>query len=110
MKISKRMVLSSIVCVLPLVVSALLYRQLPNQMPIHWNSVGEANGFIGKISEHGASPFLCLPFTWLLPLKPKMTNPNNTFRLLQRGFVFGPFRWLRSSLFLFLFLRRRDMD
>ena len=48
MKISKRMVLSSIVCVLPLVVSALLYRQLPNQMPIHWNSVGEANGFIGK--------------------------------------------------------------
>ena len=41
MKISKRMVLSSIVCVLPLVVSALLYRQLPNQMPIHWNSVGD---------------------------------------------------------------------
>ena len=35
-------------------------------------------------------------------LAAAMTNPNNTFRLLQRGFVFGPFRWLRSSLFLFL--------
>ena len=58
MKISKRMVLSSIVCVLPLVVSALLYRQLPNQMPIHWNSVGEAEmDLLEKYRSMGHPPF-----------------------------------------------------
>ena len=104
MKISKRMVLSSIVCVLPLVVSALLYRQLPNQMPIHWNSVGEANGFIGKNIGAWGIPLFMLAIHLVVAIKTENDKSK------QRGFVFGPFRWLRSSLFLFLFLRRRDMD
>ena len=48
MKIKKVLVLSSILCILPLIPGFLLYDELPVQMPIHWNSIGEANGFISK--------------------------------------------------------------
>lgn len=48
MKVNKQIVLSSILCILPLLVSVLLYNQLPGQMPIHWNKAGEANGYIPK--------------------------------------------------------------
>ena len=44
MKIKKVLVLSSILCILPLIPGFLLYDELPVQMPIHWNSIGEANG------------------------------------------------------------------
>ena len=77
MKISKRMVLSSIVCVLPLVVSALLYRQLPNQMPIHWNSVGEANGFIEKNIGAWGIPLFMLAIHLVVAIKTEMEMSRN---------------------------------
>ena len=48
MKTNRRILLSSALCLIPLAVSALLYRKLPEQMPIHWNSSGEPDGFLPK--------------------------------------------------------------
>ena len=85
MKISKRMVLSSIVCVLPLVVSALLYRQLPNQMPIHWNSVGEANGFIGK---NIGIPLFMLAIHLVVAIKTENDKSKQHLSVITKGLCF----------------------
>lgn len=74
MKVSKRMVLSSIVCVLPLVASVLLYKQLPDQMPIHWNSAGNANGFIGKNIGAWGIPLFMLAIHLLVTIKTEKDN------------------------------------
>ena len=85
MKISKRMVLSSIVCVLPLVVSALLYRQLPNQMPIHWNSVGEANGFIGKNIGAWGIPLFMLAIHLVVAIKTENDKSKQHLSVITKG-------------------------
>lgn len=69
MKISKRIVLSSLVCVLPLIVSALLYGQLPDPMPVHWNSTGEANGFVAKNIGAWGLPLLMLAVHLVVSVK-----------------------------------------
>ncbi len=69
MKISKRIVLSSIVCLLPLTVSARLYDQLPNRMPIHWNPIGEADGFIEKNIGAWGLPLLMLAIHLITAVK-----------------------------------------
>lgn len=88
MKISKRMVLSSIVCVLPLVVSALLYRQLPNQMPIHWNSVGEANGFIGKNIGAWGIPLFMLAIHLVIAIKTENDKSKQHLSVITKGLCF----------------------
>ena len=88
MKISKRMVLSSIVCVLPLVVSALLYRQLPNQMPIHWNSVGEANGFIGKNIGAWGIPLFMLAIHLVVAIKTENDKSKQHLSVITKGLCF----------------------
>ncbi|MDE7312311.1 MAG: SdpI family protein [Eubacterium sp.] len=45
---NRQWILSSILCLLPLFVSVLLYEKLPEQMAVHWNMAGEANGFLTK--------------------------------------------------------------
>ena len=88
MKMSKRMVLSSIVCVLPLVVSALLYRQLPNQMPIHWNSVGEANGFIGKNIGAWGIPLFMLVIHLVVAIKTENDKSKQHLSVITNGLCF----------------------
>ena len=88
MKISKRMVLSSIVCVLPLVVSALLYRQLPNQMPIHWNSVGEANGFIEKNIGAWGIPLFMLAIHLVVAIKTENDKSKQHLSVITKGLCF----------------------
>ena len=42
------MILSSLVILLPIGVGLLLWDQLPEQLPFHWNAAGEVDGWIGK--------------------------------------------------------------
>lgn len=46
--LNERLLVSSILCVLPIVIGLLMYDQIPETMPIHWDSQGNANGFMPK--------------------------------------------------------------
>lgn len=54
------LVLSSVVCLLPLLFSAAVYRDLPAQLAIHWNDTGVADGFLPKALGAFGLPFLML--------------------------------------------------
>lgn len=46
--LNKRLIVSLILCLLPIVIGLVLYDSIPEQMPIHWASSGAADGFIAK--------------------------------------------------------------
>lgn len=56
----KQWILSSMLCLLPLFVSAMVYQKLPEQMAVHWNMAGVANRFVPKAIGAWAIPVLLL--------------------------------------------------
>ncbi len=68
-------ILSTIVCLLPVLAGALLYNRLPDTMPIHWDLGGNANGwssrFMGAIGLPGILLVLNLLLPTILKLDPK---------------------------------------
>ncbi len=48
MKNKRTMIITSILCLLPEILSVILYQRLPEQIAVHWNSAGEINGYLPK--------------------------------------------------------------
>jgi uncharacterized membrane protein len=48
-KIDKTMLITTLVCLVPLILSAFLYGRLPDQIPIHFNLAGEADNYASKV-------------------------------------------------------------
>lgn len=44
----KLLIITTIICLLPLILSCILYEKLPTEIAVHFNSAGEANGFLPK--------------------------------------------------------------
>ncbi|NBK23417.1 MAG: DUF1648 domain-containing protein [Spirochaetia bacterium] len=47
-KIDKTMIITTSVCLLPVILSSFLYGRLPDQVPIHFNLAGEADNYASK--------------------------------------------------------------
>ena len=45
----KTRILTTLVCLLPLIAGAILYKDLPETMATHWNLQGEADGWSGRV-------------------------------------------------------------
>lgn len=45
----KTMVATTIVCLIPIIFGVFVYDKLPEQVAIHWNAVGNADGYANKI-------------------------------------------------------------
>ena len=48
MKNKRTMIITSILCLLPEILSVILYQRLPEQIAVHRNSAGEINGYLPK--------------------------------------------------------------
>ncbi len=48
MKNKRTMMITSVLCILPEILSVILYQRLPQQIAVHWNSAGEINGYLPK--------------------------------------------------------------
>ncbi len=59
------LVLSSLAILLPIPVGMILMNKLPEQIPIHWNIYGEADGYSGKAVFIFVLPLLMLALQWL---------------------------------------------
>lgn len=69
-----KLILSSLLVLLPLVVGLLLWNRLPEQVPMHWNAAGEVDGWGSRLMAVCAMPlfllaihWVCLVFTFLDP-------------------------------------------
>lgn len=44
----KNIIITSIICLLPMILSLILYNRLPDEVAVHWNSEGIADGYMHK--------------------------------------------------------------
>ena len=77
----KLLVITSIVILLPIVAGVILWNQLPQQMPSHWNAAGEIDGWSSKPFSVFGMPLILLAFHWLCVIAtgadPKKTNHSD---------------------------------
>lgn len=86
-KINKKLVLfTSILILLPSLVGCVFWNQLPEEIPTHFNLLGQADGYNHKMSAIFGLPTLMLLMYWLLLFlmikDPKSSNISSKIQLL----------------------------
>ena len=80
-KLWKTLLFTSIVILLPMLVGIILWNQLPEQIPVHWNAAGEVDGWAGKAFAVFGLSGLMLALHWLCVLgtaaDPKKANHSD---------------------------------
>lgn len=86
-KNSKMLIITSAVILLPILAGLILWNNLPEQMPIHWNVAGEVDGWCGKAVAVFGFPLLLLVFHWITVFTtladPKEQNHTGAIRVLR---------------------------
>ena len=74
----KALIITSIITLLPILAGVLLWNQLPDPMPTHWNAAGEIDGWSSKPFTVFGLPLILLAVQWLCTLgtgaDPKKNN------------------------------------
>ena len=64
----KVLILTTVVMLLPILAGLILWDQLPEQMPTHWNAAGEVDGWSGKAFAVFGLPLIMVAAQWLCML------------------------------------------
>ena len=64
----KVLLIASVVILLPMLAGLILWNQLPEQIPSHWNAVGEVDGWSSKPFAVFGMPLILLAAQWLCVL------------------------------------------
>ncbi len=83
----KTLIITSIVILLPILAGVILWNQLPEQIPTHWNAAGDVDGWSSKAFAVFGLPCIMLAFQWLCVLgtsaDPKKANhPEKVLHLV----------------------------
>ena len=74
----KVLIITTIVMLMPILAGLILWNQLPEQMPTHWNAVGEVDGWSSKAFAVFGLPLIMVAAQWLCMLgtaaDPKKNN------------------------------------
>ena len=74
----KVLILTTVVMLLPILAGLILWDQLPEQMPTHWNAAGDVDGWSGKAFAVFGLPLIMVAAQWLCMLgtaaDPKKSN------------------------------------
>ena len=74
----KVLIITSVIILLPILAGVILWDQLPEQMPTHWNAAGEIDGWSSKSFAVFGLPLILLAAQWLCLLgtgtDPKKNN------------------------------------
>ena len=88
----KLLLVTSLVILLPIAAGLILWNQLPEQMPTHWNAAGEIDGWSSKAFAVFGLPLMMLIFQWICVLgtsaDPKKANHSE--KVLHLIFWFIP--------------------
>jgi len=88
----KVLLIASIVILLPILAGLILWNQLPEQMPMHWNAQGDVDGWGSKLLAVFGMPLILLAAQWLCVLgtyaDPKRANHSE--KILQLVFWIIP--------------------
>ena len=83
----KTLIITSIIILLPILAGLIMWNQLPEQIPSHWNASGEIDGWSSKPFAVFGMPLILLAFQWLCVLgtsaDPKKENhPSKVVHLV----------------------------
>ena len=81
-------IITTIICLIPMLAGVILYNKLPDQIAIHWGANGEANGWAGKFVGIIVLPGILVLVNLIVPLllktDPKYSNiSDKTKKLIQ---------------------------
>ena len=82
----KLLIVTTIVILLPIVAGVVLWDQIPEEVPIHWNMQGEVDGWCGKTFAVFGLPLVLTALQWLMvfitSVDPKKQNQSEKMRAL----------------------------
>ncbi|MBP3665041.1 MAG: SdpI family protein [Tyzzerella sp.] len=74
----KKLIITSIVILLPILIGIILWNKLPDQVPTHWNAQGEVDGWSSKVFAVFGLPIVLFAVHWMCILvtsvDPKKQN------------------------------------
>ena len=88
----KILIITSIIILLPMIAGLALWKQLPQEIPFHWNAAGEVDGWASKPMAVFGTSALMLGFQWLAVIAT-LSDPkkqNHSQKVLQLIFWFIP--------------------
>ena len=95
MKMTKELkrtwILTTIVCLIPIIAGIMLYNQLPDQVVTHWDSAGNPNGWssklFGVIILPGILLIINILFPFLLRVDPRYSNLSEKVKCLLHWII-----------------------
>ena len=90
-KYRKTLIITTIITLLPVLAGIILWNELPEQFPIHFNAAGEVDGWSSKVVGVFVMPLILVAAQWLCALGSIKMDPkaNNL-----EGKVFGLVLWI----------------
>jgi uncharacterized membrane protein len=83
--------LTSLICLSPMLLAAILYGDLPNRIAVHWNVAGEANLYFPKWAAAFALPIALAAVNALIQVyiaaDPKISNISPAMILIRRWLI-----------------------
>lgn len=90
-KMSRTTVLTTIVCLIPVILGIILYPRLPETIVTHWDANGDPNGWssrmVGAVVFPGILVLVNLAFPLLLKTDPKYSNMNEKVKQLLHWII-----------------------
>ena len=92
MKINRKTwILSTVVCLIPIIVGIILYSRLPAQIPIHWDADGNVNGtagkFVGVIVLPGILVLVNAAMPFILSMDPRYQNIGEKLKIVLQWLI-----------------------
>ena len=76
-----KLIITSLVILIPILIGIVLWDKLPDQVPVHWNINGDVDGFATKAQAVFLMPLVLVAFQWICvlgtSLDPKKQNIND---------------------------------
>ncbi|WP_230203676.1 SdpI family protein [Bacillus massiliigorillae] len=85
------LVLTTVICFLPMILSIVLYNKLPDEIAIHWNNAGEPDNFAPKALAAFGLPILMAAINLVthfsINTDPKKANSSSILKLIGKWLV-----------------------
>lgn len=76
-----KLIITSLIILIPIVIGLILWDKLPDQVPMHWSAQGEVDGYGTKFQAVFLMPLVLVAFHWICvlgtSLDPKKQNIND---------------------------------
>lgn len=88
LKVDKLLIISTVICLLPIILSLILYDKLPDKMPIHWDIKGNPDNYGSKAFATIGLPLMMAGLNFIthfvLNTDPKRANPSVVLKVIGK--------------------------